>query len=153
MADLKVTDSDDREWTLRNEPGTGQLPNLVICSKERRVILPDFAVLSPSAAVRLRSLDEAAIDVNLPMSALDTWRDILAERALEDDEVDLFYSDVRDTPVHLMRTIYSEMLTGKSDISSLVELDSGLVDIFRKGNTMSTMTETQGRRTRRELHG
>ena len=66
VGDLEVTDSDDREWTLRNEAGTGQLPNLVICSKERRLILPDFAVLSPSAAVRLRSLDEAAVDVNLP---------------------------------------------------------------------------------------
>ena len=28
---------------------------------------------------------------------------------------------------------------------------SGLVDIFRKGNTMSTMTETKGRRTRRSF--
>ena len=54
------------------------------------------------------------------MSALDTWRDILADRALEDDEVDPFHSDVRDTPVHLMRTIYSEMLAGKSSVSSLV---------------------------------
>ena len=120
VADLEVTDSDDREWTLRNEAETGQLPNLVICSKERRLILTDFAVLSPNAAVRLRSLEEAAVDVNLPTSALDTWRDILADRALEDDEVDPFHSDVRDTPVHLMRTIYGEMLAGNSSVSSLV---------------------------------
>ena len=120
VAELEVTDSDDREWKLTNEAETGQPPNLAIFSDEQRLILPDFAVLSPDAAVRLRSLDEAAFDVNLPTSALDTWREILAERALEDDEVDPFYSDVRDTPVHLMRTIRDETLAGKSSVSSLV---------------------------------
>ena len=120
VAELEVTDSDDRAWKLRNEAETGQRPNLVIFSEEQRLILPDFAVLSPDAAVRLRSLDEAAFDVNLPTSALDRWREILAGRALEDDEVDLFHCDVRDTPVHLMRTIRGAMLAGKSSVSSLV---------------------------------
>ena len=32
-----------------------------------------------------------------------------------------------------------------------LETASGLVDIFRKGNTMSTMTDTKGRRTRRSF--
>ena len=120
VVELEVTDSDDRQWKLRNEAQTGQPPNLVIFSDEQRLILPDFAVLSPDAAVRLRSLDEAAFDLNLPKSALDTWREILADRALEDDEVDPFHGDVRDTPVHLMRTIRGQMFARKIGVSSLV---------------------------------
>ena len=119
VAELEVTDSDDRQWKIRNEAETGQPPNLVIFSEEQRLTLPDFAVLSPDAAVRLRSLDDAAFDVNLPKSALDTWREILVDRGLEDDEVDPFHSDVLDTPVHLMRTVRGEMLAGKSSVSSL----------------------------------
>ena len=118
--ELEVTDADDREWKLRNEAETGQPPKLVMLSKEQRLFLPDFAVLSPDSAVRLRSLDEAAFNVNLPTSAQDKWREILAVRALEDDEVDPFHSDVRDTPVHLMRAIRSEIVAGQSSVSSLV---------------------------------
>ena len=119
-AELLVTDSDDREWNLRNETETSQPPKLVIFSEGQRIVLPNFTVLSPDTAVRLRSLDDAAFDVNLPTSARVMWREILVDRALEDDEVDPFHCDVRDTPVHLMRTIRREMLAGKSSVSSLV---------------------------------
>ena len=119
-AEREITDTGGREWRLRNEAEVGQAPNLVISSIEQRISLPDFAVLSPDAAVRLRSLDEAALNVNLPSSAQDKWRGILRERALEDDEVDLFQSDLRDTPVHLMRAIRGEILAGQSSVSSLV---------------------------------
>ena len=119
-AEMVVTDVDDREWKLRNEAETGQPPKLEIFSEERRLTLPGFEVLSPVATVRLSYLDESAVDVNLPTSAQVSWREILAERALEDDEVDLFLSDLGDTPVHLIRTIRSEFLSGKSRVSSLV---------------------------------
>lgn len=118
--ELEVADADERNWQLRNESETGQPPKLVMLSEGRRLILPDFAALSPEAAVRLRSLDEAAFDVNLPTSAHDMWRGILTERALEDDEIDPFHSDVRDTPVHLSRAIRGEILAGQSSVSSLV---------------------------------
>lgn len=117
--ELEVTDADDRNWQLRNEAETGQPPKLVMLSEERRLILPDFAALSPDAAVRLCSLDEAAFDVNLPTSAHDMWRRILTERALEDDEIDRFHRDVRDTPVHLTRAVRGEILAGQSSVSSL----------------------------------
>ena len=37
----------------------------------------------------------------------------LKDRALADDEVDQFYSDVRDAPVHLMQAIVSEIRAGE----------------------------------------
>ena len=119
-AEPEVTDTGGREWKLRNEAATGELPKLVISSGDEQLVLPDLAVLSPEAAVRLRSLDEAAFDGNLPIGTQDTWRGILKERALADDEVDRFYSDMRDAPVHLMQVILREILAGKSSVSSFV---------------------------------
>ncbi len=118
--EAEVTDTDGRAWMLRNESGREIQPNLVVSSGEHRLVLPDFAVLSQDSAIRLRSLVEAASDVNLPVSAQDAWRSILTERALEDDEVDPFHSDIRDTPVHLERSIRREITAGHSSVSSLV---------------------------------
>ena len=119
-AELGVNDVDDREWKLRNEADTGQLPKLILLSGEQRLILPDFAVLSPDAATRLRSLEEVGFEVNLPSSTRYRWREILVERALEDEEVDAFFSDARDTPVHLMRAIAGEIRSARSSVSSLI---------------------------------
>lgn len=118
-SEMAVTDTDGREWKLNNESEGGELPTLAIYHSKQRIILPDFAALSPDSTTRLRSLDEAASDVNLPTSARDTWRDVLSERALDDDEVDEFHSDFRDTPVHIARSIRSEITNGQSSISSL----------------------------------
>ena len=120
VAELEVIDSGDRRWTLRNEAEADHPPNLIMLFEDQRLNLPNLAVLSPDAAVRLRSLDETAFDVNLPTNALCTWREILVDRALEDDEVDAFHNDVRDTPVHVMHSIRDEILAGKGKVSSLV---------------------------------
>ncbi len=120
VAVLEVTDTDGRVWKLSNESGNGELPRLAISSGEQRLFLPDFAVLSSDRRIRLRSLDKAASDVNLPASAQETWRMVLSERFLEDDEFDEFHSDLCDTPVHIARSIRSEIKEGKSSVSSLV---------------------------------
>ena len=119
-AELDVIDVEGREWKLRGEPDTGQPPKLILLSGGQRLLLPDFAVLSPDAATRLRSLDEVGLEMNLPSSRHDRWREILVARAFEDEEVDAFHSDVRDTPVHMMQAIADEILAGRSRPSSFV---------------------------------
>ena len=116
----EISDAEDRTWNLMNDAREGELPNLVLSSDEQRLVLPDFSVLSKDASIRIRSLEESASDVNLPLSGQEEWRSILEERALEDDEVDIFQSDIRDTPVHVERTIRSEIMAGESNVSSLV---------------------------------
>src|SRR5690554_2574461 len=116
----ELIDTDDRTWNLTNEAREGELPNLALSSDQQRMVLPDFSVLSGDASTRIRSLEASASDVNLPLIALEEWRSILEERALQDDEVDNFHSDIRDTPVHVERTIRSEITAGESSVSSLV---------------------------------
>ncbi|HDH27867.1 MAG TPA: hypothetical protein ENH13_01895 [Euryarchaeota archaeon] len=116
----ELTGVEDRTWNLTNDAPEGELPHLVLSSDQQRLALPDFSFLSGDASTRIRSLEESASDVNLPLSAQEEWRSILVERALEDDEVDTFHSDICDTPIHMERIIRSEITAGESSISSLV---------------------------------
>ncbi len=121
VSELVVKDTEDREWNLSNEAENGDLPSLVISTDdERRLVLPDFSMLSPDSTIRLRMLDDVASDVNLPAAAQESWRNILSGRPLEDDEIDQFHSDIRDTPVHVARSIRSKVEAGQSSVSSLV---------------------------------
>lgn len=117
---IALTGVEGQTWNLTNESQEGELPHLVLSSDQQRLSLPDLSVLSGDVSTRIRSLEKYASDVNLPLSAKEAWQSILQERALEDDEVDTFHSDIRDTPVYIERTIRSEITAGESSTSSLV---------------------------------
>lgn len=119
-SDHKILDSSGSEWVVYIETKEGDLPKLVISTDERRYFLPDFFVLSPEQKTRLSSLDRAASDVDLPEDAFREWKEILADRALDDDEIDRFHSDLRQTPEFVARAIRKEMQAGESSVSSLV---------------------------------
>lgn len=116
----KVINTKGQKWRLKNISKKGELPNLSLSRGEKRFPLPGLAALSPDKDTRLRFLDEAIFSFNLPNSASDQWRNILSERAFADDEVDAFYSELRDTPVENMRAISNEIITGQISLSSPV---------------------------------
>lgn len=116
----EVTDTNGQEWIIEDTSDVGDLPKLELSCAKQRLILPNFAVLSPDSTTRLRALDEAASDVNLPCSVRDAWRNILAERALGNDEVDAYYDELRDTPIEKARAVRSEIKSGQGSISTLV---------------------------------
>ena len=114
-SETEVTDTDGRKWELSGDGKIeGQSPILPGFS------LSDFAALSPDRDTRLRALDEAASAVNLPASARDAWHNVLSERALDDEEIDGFRSDLRKTPIHRAQSFSREVKKGRSGISSLV---------------------------------
>lgn len=120
VGEVEVKDVKGRGWSLRNEPDKEGQPILVLSSGEQRLVISSFAVLSQDAFIRIRSLNKVAYDMNLPISEQDKWRKILTARALEDDEVDQFFREIRDTPIYLEQTIHSNILEGQSSASSLV---------------------------------
>ena len=116
----KVTNTKGQKWRLKNICKEGELPNLSLSRGEKRFPLSNLAALSPDRDTRLRFLDEAISDVNLPRNASDQWHNILSERALEDDEVDACLSEFRDTPVEKMRSISTDLRTAQISPSFLV---------------------------------
>ena len=119
-AEKKVTDMKGQKWRLKNINKKEKLPNLSLFSGEKSFALPTFVALSPDRATRLRFLGEAASDVNLSNIALAPWRNILSERALENDEVDTLLDEFRDTPVAKTRSISRDIKTRQISTSSLV---------------------------------
>lgn len=118
--EIEVTDTGGAKWDLKDVSGEGEPVSFALCRGKQRLILPDLSALSSDPSARLSSLDEAASEVNLPTSARDVWRNLLAERPLADDELDAFHSEFRDAPVEQVRSIRGEILSGQSTISSLV---------------------------------
>ena len=118
--EARVSDEDGRIWHILNKADEDAVPVLFLSSNEQCLSLPNFTVLSNDTTLRIRSLEESASDVNLPTDDREKWRLILTERALEDDEVEAFLSDLRETPVYLEQSIRGEITGGKSSVSSLV---------------------------------
>lgn len=119
-ARAEVTDVDDLTWSLTSDRSASGSHSLVMSSDHQKLVLPDFSALSGDTSRRIRFLEDSARDVNLPPRAVDKWRTILEVRALNDDEVDVLRDDIRDTPVHVERTVKSEIMEGELGVSSLV---------------------------------
>lgn len=114
-----VTAKDGRSWILKREK-EGEHTFFRISSDEEQSVLSDFAALSPNRDERLSSFNDSAKDVNLPKDAFDRWHGVLSERALDDNELEEYHDEFRDTPVHVARAIRAEIKTGTSTVSSLV---------------------------------
>ena len=121
-SEKKVINKKGQKWRLKNINKKEELPSLSLSRGKKRFYLPTFfALLSPNREIRLCSLNKVASDINLPDSASDSWRNILSERALEDDEIDAYLSEFRDTPVEKTRAIHHSKIMGKQiSVSSLV---------------------------------
>ena len=114
-----LKDEAGKEWRLElveidNERRVG------LSHGERRLLLPDFYALSPNQTERLKSFDRDANDVNLSEEATKGWREILASRALADDEIDALHAEIKETPVRLAVLVGLEMEMGKGSLSTLV---------------------------------
>ncbi|OPY78425.1 MAG: hypothetical protein A4E65_02222 [Syntrophorhabdus sp. PtaU1.Bin153] len=118
--ETKVIDTKRRKWRLSIAREGSDRAQLVLSRGQQRFIPIDFYALSPSMGTRLGSFDEAASDVNLPHRAQDRWKEILAKRALADDEMNAFHDDFLETPIVKARSIRNEVFQGKSELSSLI---------------------------------
>jgi len=143
--ELSVQDSDNKEWKLTIESESEDLPALVISNEKQRLLLSDFFSLSPDTSIRLRSFEQAALDVNLPAQAKDHWNSILSDRPLDDEEVAEYHSDIHDSPTQVMRKIADEIREGKSSFSTLVPSSrryyDSLVGAYDKSSSIGEYAE------------
>ena len=120
-SEKKVINKKGQKWRLKNSNKKEEFPSLSLSRGKERFYLPTFfALLSPDTEVRLRSLDNVASDINLPNSVSDSWRNIISERALDDEEVNTFHNEALDTPVAKTRAIPSKIMGEQISVSSLV---------------------------------
>lgn len=151
-----LSDTEDRKWSLSLGSGGEDAPNeLVLESNGEQVTLPDFSVLSNDPSTRIRHLLDHASRVNLPVCARKKWRAIMEQRPLEDEEVDLYFSDLGDTPIEMEREIRARVMKGESSISSLVPRSKRfydrLVGAYDGSNTIQDYAVGGGREACRQL--
>jgi len=124
----EVSDTNGKKWKVEVGNRSEGSPVIELICGEESLSLPHYGVLASDTAARLRSLDESADDVNLPISNREAWRCVLEARPLQDDEVDAFHSDLRDTPIERARAIRREMIVGQGSIQCLVPLSRRYYD-------------------------
>ena len=119
QSEVTVSDTDGREWKLIIDGEENRFLVLAIYH-DKQVIKLSHVVLSPDKHTRLRFLELAGRDVNLPHEALSAWRKMLRERAPDDEEADRIYDDLSDTPMQKANLIRHELTRGTLTVSTLV---------------------------------
>lgn len=154
VSENEVTDTKGQRWKLRNIGGAGELPRLSLsCCRNP---LPTYLIaLSPDRDTRLRSFDEDIADFNLPERDSDPWREILTERALNDEEVDAFHGDFDCTPVAKTIAVHRDITAGRGSLSTLVppsrKYYERLVGIYDGSAAIRDYASGNGRGLLREL--
>jgi len=116
----KIADTTGRKWKLRSTNEVGELPRFILSRGLQNLNLPDFFALSPDISFRLKALDKVASEFNFPYDPQQRWKNILKERAIKDDEFDAFQSDLRDTPIYVMRSIRSKIVSRRMSLPTYV---------------------------------
>lgn len=146
---VEVSDNNGQNLELKIIGEEGGFPSLQLSRSKQHLILPNLAVLSPDANIRLCYLNQVTSDVNLPSSVQEEWRNILNEHALADEEVDSFYSEYHDTPVEQAQLIRSRIMEGHITVSSLVPTSrryyERLIGTFDESNCIINYAAGSGR--------
>jgi hypothetical protein len=115
----EILDTSDQHWELKRIEENSK-KGFLLSRNGQNLFLSDFSTLSSDRLVRLNMLKERILNNNLPDFTIDKWRQILTERSLLDEEVDVFESETNNTPIACARSIRNEFIQGQIQISSLV---------------------------------
>ena len=147
--DLKVTDTEGKAWKLVVEKRNSQQRIPTISNNGHQIVLLPHSTLLPNSRERLNSVKNIAHLFNLPVSSRKVWRDIVTERPLDDDEVDKFYDDFCDTPIHFKRSLRDAISNGTVNVSSLVPRSKRyyerLVGVYDRSASLRDYASGEGR--------
>lgn len=109
-ATIAIEAVDKTQWSMsKNESGT------LVVAGDTTVLLPDFEFLSPDPAVRLDWFERQVNEFDIDDVSAEKWRNILAARACDDEEVDGLKTEFRLTPCWFA----SALLQGMKDEADL----------------------------------
>ena len=115
---VSVHDTEECKWDLCTAATQAGLPTVTLARDARRFVLRNCRLMSPDPSTRTASLDEISHDVRLPTRK--KWLEVVSVRPLNDEEMDQFEDDVRNTPTHAARVIRREIAEGRGAVSSVV---------------------------------
>lgn len=142
----EVEDEEGKRWTIAAEEHDGQAM-IRLSAGDRHFLIHGFCGLNPDADERIGQFTLALSNAGLPPTALPEWREIIAARPLENEEVRHLDNALMRTPISNGRVLdaelqgptgnietivpphreYYERLCGLGDASSVEELASNVV--------------------------
>ncbi|MGN6534535.1 MAG: hypothetical protein ACTHKQ_02230 [Mesorhizobium sp.] len=93
---------------------------LFLSMGDERHEIPSFWMLSPEKDIRLSGFQSEIAERNLPKDVIETWRQKLGERLLNDHEIDDLREDLALIPQEVTRDIEDEFSKKESRIAVLV---------------------------------
>jgi hypothetical protein len=116
----KVTDKEDRNWTLTRDESGGSPESLILVHDQHRITLPEFSEFLGDVSTRIRALEATASHMNLPLAGQQEWRTILEAQSLSDIEFDNLNKDISDSPIYLEHSIRNIGRESSISVSDLV---------------------------------
>ena len=113
-----VKDAAGEEWVVELVEND-LIPRVALVRAEIRLPLADFSALSPEPAQRMRGFDQEVANL-LPGQDVVRWREILAYRALTDDEMTSFATEIKETPMRLTDAVNVHLQNDGISVSKLV---------------------------------
>lgn len=116
---LEVESKDGGAWRVTHDVASG-----VIVSREGVVVsLAGLACVSPDVNARIEWFDRESTKCRIIDDRTGKWREVLAERPLEDEEVGLLLDEFRLTPAHSAATIRERLRNRNFNAADLVPAD------------------------------
>jgi hypothetical protein len=113
---VDVTAKDGVVWHVTRDDPTG----ISITRKGVVVSLPEFAAMSEDVTARLKWFDEQTGKLRINDRHTEKWREVLAQRGLEDEEFDRILSEFRLTPVYVVSSLSDALRSQKFGVAELV---------------------------------
>lgn len=112
---------DATKWNVTRSANDGD--ELLVQNSDRSFSLNNFTCLSPDSATRLAWIDNEAKEANVHDTHIQRWKDKLVQRALDDEEVDLLFSEFRLTPAFVANSVAGQLNGTELDLDKLVPSD------------------------------
>lgn len=119
-SEIEVTSKEGKQCTLKFHYEESKLSEISLSFGEKNLLLPTFAELSPSSSIRSESFELTVRDVFLPKQDKEFWQRLLLERPLDDEEMDTYNKEIKDTVNSVAQTIREAIKSNKCSIASLV---------------------------------
>lgn len=116
---VDVKGRDGTVWRVTHDTGRG----ITVSREGVADWFPEFAVLAPDADTRMKWFELQTVTCSIGEERTRRWRKVLADRPLEDEEVDELLDEFCLTPMHYVTEIRNRLRMRKVSATDLVPSD------------------------------
>lgn len=118
--DSTLFDHDDNSWVIRIDKDDDDQPNVILASENKVCTFSWAPLLLENPDQRLKRLEQEADQCGLPIANQESWRSVLSDRPLTDEELCEFLDDIGDTAIKRIEQLRTVISAGRAAPDDLV---------------------------------